>query len=101
MTLTAPVRPILLPLEALFSHGHLTHPVPLGKEDGRSCKKVTIRMTIRKNECRSNTPVRGIHQAVGEGHSPGGGGGAANDGEAGVWGGGNYTGHLTGLPIPR
>lgn len=67
MTLTAPVRPILLPLEALFSHGHLTHPVPLGKEDGRSCKKVTIRMTIRKNECRSNTPVRGIHQAVGEG----------------------------------
>ncbi|XP_040114192.1 otogelin [Oryx dammah] len=27
------------------------------KEDGRSCKKVTIRMTIRKNECRSNTPV--------------------------------------------
>ncbi|XP_030878151.1 otogelin [Leptonychotes weddellii] len=28
-----------------------------GKEDGRSCKKVTIRMTIRKNECRSNTPV--------------------------------------------
>ncbi|EPQ18362.1 Otogelin [Myotis brandtii] len=34
------------------------------KEDGRSCKKVTIRMTIRKNECRSNTPVRGIHQAV-------------------------------------
>ncbi|EQB79130.1 otogelin, partial [Camelus ferus] len=29
----------------------------VGKEDGRSCKKVTIRMTIRKNECRSNTPV--------------------------------------------
>lgn len=29
-----------------------------GKEDGRSCKKVTIRMTIRKNDCRSNTPVR-------------------------------------------
>ncbi|XP_033059737.1 otogelin isoform X16 [Trachypithecus francoisi] len=28
-----------------------------GKEDGRSCKKVTIRMTIRKNECRSHTPV--------------------------------------------
>eukprot|EP00069_Balaena_mysticetus_P000779 bmy_03611T0 len=28
-----------------------------GKEDGRSCRKVTIRMTIRKNECRSNTPV--------------------------------------------
>ncbi|XP_023442452.2 otogelin [Dasypus novemcinctus] len=27
------------------------------KEDGRSCKKVTIRMTIRKNDCRSNTPV--------------------------------------------
>lgn len=35
----------------------LTHFVPPGKEDGRSCKKVTIRMTIRKNECRSNTPV--------------------------------------------
>ncbi|OWK17803.1 OTOG [Cervus elaphus hippelaphus] len=31
--------------------------VVVGKEDGRSCKKVTIRMTIRKNECRSNTPV--------------------------------------------
>ncbi|ELW70757.1 Otogelin [Tupaia chinensis] len=27
------------------------------KEDGRSCKKVTIRMTIRKNDCRSHTPV--------------------------------------------
>ncbi|KAM5248567.1 otogelin [Ctenodactylus gundi] len=27
------------------------------KEDGRSCKKVTIRMTIRKNDCRSNIPV--------------------------------------------
>ncbi|XP_003781570.1 otogelin [Otolemur garnettii] len=27
------------------------------KEDGRSCKKVTIRMTIRKNDCRSNMPV--------------------------------------------
>lgn len=93
MTLTAPVRPILLPLEALFSHGHLTHPVPLGKEDGRSCKKVTIRMTIRKNECRSNTPVRGIHQAVGEGQP--------TMGKGVVWGSGNYTGRLTGLPIPR
>ncbi|XP_074131877.1 otogelin [Sminthopsis crassicaudata] len=28
-----------------------------GKEDGRSCKKVTVRMTIRKSDCRSNTPV--------------------------------------------
>ncbi|XP_012412723.1 otogelin [Trichechus manatus latirostris] len=27
------------------------------KEDGRSCKKVAIRITIRKNDCRSNTPV--------------------------------------------
>ncbi|XP_044537742.1 otogelin [Gracilinanus agilis] len=27
------------------------------KEDGRSCKKVTVRMTIRKSDCRSNTPV--------------------------------------------
>ncbi|KAI4580846.1 hypothetical protein MJG53_010388 [Ovis ammon polii x Ovis aries] len=35
-----------------------------GKEDGRSCKKVTIRMTIRKNECRSNTPVRGPGETV-------------------------------------
>uniref|UniRef100_A0A452VGL5 Otogelin n=1 Tax=Ursus maritimus TaxID=29073 RepID=A0A452VGL5_URSMA len=42
------------------------------KEDGRSCKKVTIRMTIRKNECRSNTPVSGGHLAVGEGASRGG-----------------------------
>ncbi|KAF7462433.1 hypothetical protein GHT09_012531 [Marmota monax] len=34
------------------------------KEDGRSCKKVTIRMTIRKNDCRSNTPVRDGGMAV-------------------------------------
>uniref|UniRef100_F6U4F8 Otogelin n=1 Tax=Ornithorhynchus anatinus TaxID=9258 RepID=F6U4F8_ORNAN len=27
------------------------------KEDGKSCRKVTVRMTIRKNDCRSNTPV--------------------------------------------
>ncbi|KAJ8406527.1 hypothetical protein AAFF_G00301010 [Aldrovandia affinis] len=27
------------------------------KEDGRSCQKVTVRMTIRKNDCRSNRPV--------------------------------------------
>ncbi|XP_019375523.1 PREDICTED: otogelin [Gavialis gangeticus] len=27
------------------------------KEDGKFCKKVTVRMTIRKNDCRSNTPV--------------------------------------------
>uniref|UniRef100_H0ZEQ6 Otogelin n=1 Tax=Taeniopygia guttata TaxID=59729 RepID=H0ZEQ6_TAEGU len=29
----------------------------LCKEDGKFCKKVTVRMTIRKNDCRSNTPV--------------------------------------------
>lgn len=29
----------------------------VGKEDGKFCKKVTVRMTIRKNDCRSNTPV--------------------------------------------
>lgn len=29
-----------------------------GKEDGKSCQKVTVRMTIRKNDCRSNRPVR-------------------------------------------
>ncbi|XP_069037970.1 otogelin [Lepisosteus oculatus] len=28
-----------------------------GKEDGKSCQKVTVRMTIRKNDCRSNRPV--------------------------------------------
>ncbi|KAG8125741.1 hypothetical protein E2320_020853 [Naja naja] len=28
-----------------------------GKEDGKFCKKVTVRMTIRKNDCRSNTPM--------------------------------------------
>ncbi|CAL9694057.1 unnamed protein product [Knipowitschia caucasica] len=28
-----------------------------GKEDGKSCQKVTVRMTIRKNSCRSNRPV--------------------------------------------
>uniref|UniRef100_A0A3Q2WWE7 Otogelin n=1 Tax=Haplochromis burtoni TaxID=8153 RepID=A0A3Q2WWE7_HAPBU len=27
------------------------------KEDGKSCQKVTVRMTIRKNDCRSNRPV--------------------------------------------
>ncbi|XP_074853854.1 otogelin [Carettochelys insculpta] len=27
------------------------------KEDGKFCKKVTVRMTIRKNDCRSNIPV--------------------------------------------
>ncbi|KAM3920248.1 otogelin [Leptodactylus fuscus] len=27
------------------------------KEDGKFCKRVTVRMTIRKNDCRSNTPV--------------------------------------------
>lgn len=49
----------------------------LGKEDGRSCKKVTIRMTIRKNDCRSNTPVRdktGLSvgwKGLGGSHSPG------------------------------
>lgn len=50
-----PAAPAMLP-----SHGRLALPVPPGKEDGRSCKKVTIRMTIRKNECRSNTPVRAL-----------------------------------------
>ena len=55
---------------ALLSCGSLTHPVPPGKEDGRSCKKVTIRMTIRKNECRSNTPVRAAWPCGGgAGHS--------------------------------
>lgn len=78
MTLTAPVWPVPLPLGALLSHSRLTHPVPLGKEDGRSCKKVTIRMTIRKNECRSNTPVRGTHEAVV---------GTTKDGDGGGFGG--------------
>uniref|UniRef100_A0A8D0G9K2 Otogelin n=1 Tax=Sphenodon punctatus TaxID=8508 RepID=A0A8D0G9K2_SPHPU len=27
------------------------------KEEGKFCRKVTVRMTIRKNDCRSNTPV--------------------------------------------
>nr|XP_057933601.1 otogelin-like protein [Doryrhamphus excisus] len=27
------------------------------KEDGKPCQKVTVRMTIRKNDCRSNRPV--------------------------------------------
>ncbi|KAK1120150.1 otogelin-like, partial [Acipenser oxyrinchus oxyrinchus] len=27
------------------------------KEDGKSCQKVTVRMNIRKNDCRSNRPV--------------------------------------------
>ncbi|XP_028823261.1 otogelin-like protein isoform X3 [Denticeps clupeoides] len=28
-----------------------------GKEDGKACKRVAIRTTIRKDDCRSNTPV--------------------------------------------
>ncbi|XP_061898588.1 otogelin-like protein isoform X4 [Entelurus aequoreus] len=28
-----------------------------GKEDGKTCKRVAIRTTIRKDDCRSNTPV--------------------------------------------
>lgn len=46
-----PAWPILMPVWGIT----VLH---TGKEDGRSCKKVTIRMTIRKNDCRSNTPVR-------------------------------------------
>lgn len=82
---------------ALLSRSCLTHPVPPGKEDGRSCKKVTIRMTIRKNECRSNTPVRGPGKTVG------GGGWGANRiwGWRELWGEGSHTGCLTGLPISR
>ena len=68
---------------ALLSRSCLTHPVPAGKEDGRSCKKVTIRMTIRKNECRSNTPVRGPGKTVGVGW----GGGEPNMGMEGALGG--------------
>ncbi len=33
----------------------------VGKEDGKSCQKVTVRMTIRKNDCRSNRPVSSFH----------------------------------------
>lgn len=86
---------------ALLNRSCLTHPVPPGKEDGRSCKKVTIRMTIRKNECRSNTPVRGPGETVGVGWGWGGVG--ANQ----IWewrelcGEGSHTGCLTGLPISR
>lgn len=29
-----------------------------GKEDGKTCKRVAIRTTIRKDDCRSNAPVR-------------------------------------------
>lgn len=28
-----------------------------GKEDGKTCKRVAIRTTIRKDDCRSNAPV--------------------------------------------
>lgn len=49
-----PGWPILMPVWGITVLPTL--PLP-GKEDGRSCKKVTIRMTIRKNDCRSNTPV--------------------------------------------
>ena len=30
----------------------------VGKEDGKTCKRVAIRTTIRKDDCRSNAPVR-------------------------------------------
>lgn len=56
MTLTTPGWPIL---SAAWGTSVLSALPLSGKEDGRSCKKVTIRMTIRKNDCRSNTPVRG------------------------------------------
>lgn len=78
---------------ALLSRNCLTHPVPPGKEDGRSCKKVTIRMTIRKNDCRSSTPVRGPRKAGGAGCSRRWGWGALGDG--------SHTGCLTGLPVSR
>lgn len=32
----------------------------IGKEDGKTCKRVAIRTTIRKDDCRSNTPVSEI-----------------------------------------
>lgn len=32
--------------------------VCIGKEDGKTCKRVAIRTTIRKDDCRSNAPVR-------------------------------------------
>lgn len=32
--------------------------ISVGKEDGRTCKRVAIRTTIRKDDCRSNAPVR-------------------------------------------
>jgi len=31
--------------------------VCVGKEDGKTCKRVAIRTTIRKDDCRSNAPV--------------------------------------------
>ena len=32
--------------------------IRVGKEDGKTCKRVAIRTTIRKDDCRSNAPVR-------------------------------------------
>ncbi|RXN01931.1 Otogelin-like protein [Acipenser ruthenus] len=45
------------------------------KEDGKSCQKVTVRMTIRKNDCRSNRPdsacsVSSEHEAGGSATFP-------------------------------
>lgn len=93
MTLTAPGWPILLPQEAHLGHSCLSHPVPPGKEDGRSCKKVTIRMTIRKNDCRSSTPVRDTSMVVGAG--------IGKDGDAGDLGSRHSVGCLTGLSVSR
>ena len=39
----------------LFISCVITYP---GKEDGKTCKRVAIRTTIRKDDCRSNAPVR-------------------------------------------
>ncbi|TSY13799.1 Otogelin [Bagarius yarrelli] len=46
--------------EGPFKEDDSAEQTPLGagrKEDGKSCQKVTVRMTIRKNDCRSNRPV--------------------------------------------
>lgn len=37
---------------------HLCLNMFVGKEDGKTCKRVAIRTTIRKDDCRSNAPVR-------------------------------------------
>lgn len=51
----------IIPLKVLCVYlyaSYLCVNMCVGKEDGKTCKRVAIRTTIRKDDCRSNAPVR-------------------------------------------